>query len=169
MRILLPESLVPVYLKATGANRPFVTEEGARRRIGERFLRPASYGPPSRLEGVRVDRRLPDPNGWPVYDVEPSAPAGHKTRPKSVVVYVHGGGWVNEIVPQHWTLIARIARETHQRVIMPIYPLLPFGTAREVRDGVVDLPRRTRLRSTVATGWRFRRWSDFAFCGTVAS
>lgn len=78
MRILLPESLIPVYLKATGANRPFVTEDGARRRIAERFLRPVSYGPPSRLEGVRVKRRLPDPNGWPVYDVEPSAPAGHR-------------------------------------------------------------------------------------------
>ncbi|PCC57784.1 esterase [Brevibacterium aurantiacum] len=141
MRILPPESLIPVYLKATGANRPFVTEDGACRRIAERFLRPASYGPPSRLEGVRVDRRLPDPNGWPVYDVEPSASAEQKARPKSVVVYVHGGGWVNEIAPQHWTLIARIARETNQRVIVPIYPLLPSGTAREARDGVVELIR----------------------------
>ncbi|PCC45422.1 Acetyl esterase/lipase [Brevibacterium aurantiacum] len=141
MGILLPESLIPVYLKATGANRPFVTEDGARRRIAERFLRPVSYGPPSRLEGVRVKRRLPDPNGWPVYDVEPSAPAGHRALPKSVGVYVHGGGWVNEIAPQHWTLIARIARETNQRVIVPIYPLLPFGTAREVCDGVVELIR----------------------------
>lgn len=141
MRILLPESIVPVYLKAIRANHPFVTEEGARRRVAERFLRPASYGPPSRLEGVRVDRRMPDPNGWPVYDVEPSAPTAHRPRPKAVVVYVHGGGWVNEIAPQHWKLIARIARETNQRVIVPIYPLLPFGTAREVRDGVVELIR----------------------------
>ena len=141
MRLLLPESIVPIYLKATRANRPFVTEEGAHRRIDERFVRPASYAPPSRLEGVSVNRRLSGPSAWPVYDVEPSTPISSWARPKAVVVYVHGGGWVNEIVPQHWRLIARIARKTNQRVIVPIYPLLPFGTAREARDGVVDLIR----------------------------
>lgn len=142
MRILLPESIVPVYLKATRASRPYMTEEGAQRQIRERFLRPASYSPPSLLGGVRVSRRLPDPNGWPVYDVEPATRVAHRTRPQAVVIYVHGGGWVNEIVAQHWKLIARIARETNQRVIVPIYPLLPFGTAREAHDGVVDLLRR---------------------------
>lgn len=141
MRILLPESIVPVYLKATRASRPYMTEEGAQRQIRERSLRPASYSPSSLLGGVRVSRRLPDPNGWPVYDVEPSTRVAHRTRPQAVVIYVHGGGWVNEIAPQHWTLIARIARQTNQRVIVPIYPLLPFGAAREVRDGVIDLIR----------------------------
>lgn len=157
MRILVPESIVPVYLKATRANRPFVTEEGAQRQIRERFLRPASYSPPSLLGGVGVSRRLPDPNGWPVYDVEPSTRVAHGTRPKAVVVYVHGGGWVNEIAPQHWTLIARIARETNQRVIVPIYPLLPFGSAREVRDGVIDL-----IRTELETDHQVRLAGDSA-------
>nr|WP_167951512.1 alpha/beta hydrolase fold domain-containing protein [Brevibacterium marinum] len=134
-----------------------MTAEGARQRIGERFLRPASYAPPSRLQGVRVDRRLPGPKGWPVYDVEPSTPAAHGTRSEAVVVYVHGGGWVNEIAPQHWTLIARIARETDQRVIVPIYPLLPFGTARGARDGVIDL-----IRTELGCGHQVRLAGDSA-------
>lgn len=136
MPIRLPEPFVPVFLKAIRANRPFVTAAGAHDRIRERTLRPTSYGPPERLLGVRVGRRVPNPLGWPVYDVEPTV-----AEPKlsSVVVYVHGGGWVNEIAGQHWQLIARIARETGQRVVVPIYPLVPFGTAREVRDGVVAL------------------------------
>lgn len=157
MRILLPESIIPVYLKATQANRPFMTEEGAHQRIGERFLRPASYGPPSGVKGVRVNRRLPDPKGWPVYDVEPSTPAAQAARPEAVVVYVHGGGWVNEIAPQHWKLIARIARETNQRVIVPIYPLLPFGTARGVRDGVIEL-----IRAELDSGHQVRLAGDSA-------
>ncbi|MGO3846267.1 alpha/beta hydrolase fold domain-containing protein [Agrococcus casei] len=54
---------------------------------------------------------------------------------------MHGGGWVNEIVEPHWQLIARIARETGQRVVVPVYPLIPFGSARAVRDGVIALIR----------------------------
>lgn len=141
MPIRVPEPLIPVFLKATHANRPFISEAGAHRRIRERALRPESYGPPARLEGVRVDRRLPNPLGWPVYDITPEAAGAEEQWPKSVVVYVHGGGWVNEIRLQHWQLSARVARETRQRVVVPIYPLVPFGTAREVRDGVVELVR----------------------------
>ncbi|MEO8907278.1 MAG: hypothetical protein ABI310_04290, partial [Microbacteriaceae bacterium] len=48
---------------------------------------------------------------------------------------------MNEITAQHWKLIARIARETEQRVVVPIHPPLALGTARTVRDGVVDLIR----------------------------
>lgn len=146
MRITLPEAVIPLYLQATKANEPFVTEDGARRRIRERFMRPVSYGPPARLDGVHVERRFPDPLGWPVYDVTPRTTDSHPLKeppgsPLPVVVYVHGGGWVHEIAAQHWRLIARIARETGQRVVVPVYPLLPFGTAREVRDGMVSLIR----------------------------
>ncbi|WP_246081299.1 alpha/beta hydrolase fold domain-containing protein [Homoserinimonas aerilata] len=80
---------------------------------------------------------MSDPSGWPVYDVEPIGAAPRA----SVAVYVHGGGWVNEITGQHWRLIARIARETGQRVVVPVHPLLPLGAARQVRDGVAELAR----------------------------
>ncbi|WP_083508822.1 alpha/beta hydrolase fold domain-containing protein [Arthrobacter alpinus] len=136
MPIRVPDPLIPVFLKMTRANRPFVSEAGAHQRILERTLRPASYGPPGRLRGVRVERRVPNPLGWPVYDVKPED--GGRA---SVVVYVHGGGWVNEMSLPHWRLMARIARESGQRVVAPIYPLVPFGTARQVRDGVVELVR----------------------------
>jgi acetyl esterase/lipase len=139
--IRVPEPLIPVFLKVTRANRAFVSEAGAHQRIRERALRPEPYGPPTRLEGVRVDRRLPNPLAWPVYDVEPADRAQNREGRTSVVVYVHGGGWVNEIRFQHWQLTARVARESRQRVVVPIYPLVPFGTAREVRDGVVELVR----------------------------
>lgn len=138
MTVRIPESLIPLYLKATRANRPFVSEAGAHQRIHERALQPEPYGPPTRMAGVRVNRRVPNPLGWPVYDVEPVGATPNQTR-ASVVIYVHGGAWVNEIRIQHWHLTARVARESRQRVVVPIYPLVPFGTAREVRDGVVAL------------------------------
>lgn len=131
--VVVPGSLVPLFLRAAGANRIFTTAAGARRRVRERELRPAEYGPPSRLRpDVRVD--IARGHDWPMYAVTPSSGA-----PSGAVVYVHGGGWVNEIVSQHWHLAAQIAAEANTTVLLPIYPLVPFGTAGEVVAGVVEL------------------------------
>ncbi|KQQ03458.1 MULTISPECIES: alpha/beta hydrolase fold domain-containing protein [unclassified Rathayibacter] len=131
----VPDALVPLALRLIRANRTFVTADGARRRIRENALRPAASGPPSRLRpGVRVD--VEQVGGWPVYTIRPRRPVGG-------VVYAHGGGWVTEIAPQHWRLAARIADEASVVVTLPIYPLVPFGTALEARDGVLGLVRRS--------------------------
>ncbi len=135
MRAVLPDAVVPLALRMMRANRTFVSADGARKRIRERELRPVPYGPPSRLRpGIRVDVEQFD--GWPVYTILPPETRG-------AVVYVHGGGWVNEIAPQHWHLAARIAAETSTAVVVPIYPLVPFGTAREARDTAAALVRRS--------------------------
>jgi acetyl esterase/lipase len=135
--VTVPSALIPPLLRLMRANRVFVTAEGARRRVRERELRPATYGPPGRLRpDVRVDVVRESPVDWPVYTVTP-----RKGGPRGSVVYVHGGGWVNEIVSQHWTLAAQIAAEANTTVTLPIYPLVPFGTAAEVADGVVALVR----------------------------
>lgn len=155
MPLRVPERLVPLILRARRANRPFVTAEGAHQRLRERFVRPVPFGPPAALDGVRVDRRLPGPTSWPVYDVEPAAATAYSAPRTSTVVYLHGGGWVHEISRQHWHLIARIARETHQRVVVPIHPLLPLGIAREVRDGVLDL-----IRAEYDAGYQVRLAGD---------
>ena len=54
--LTIPGAVVGPALRLIRANRAFVSEAGARRRIRERTLRPASYGPPSTLRSdVRVD------------------------------------------------------------------------------------------------------------------
>jgi acetyl esterase/lipase len=125
--------LVSGYVRVTRMNRPYITAEGARRHLRERTLRPQPYGPPRRLRAdvtVSVRRRY----GWPVYGLAP------KDRPpRGCVVYAHGGGWVNEIVSQHWRLAAQIAAEAGTTVLLPIYPLIPYGTAGEVVGRVADL------------------------------
>ncbi|MBA8815991.1 acetyl esterase/lipase [Microbacterium halimionae] len=132
----LPDALVPIALKLLRANRTFITANGAMRRIRERELRPASYGPPARLrQDIRVD--VEHVGGWPVYTIRPETGRGG-------LVYVHGGGWVNEIAPQHWHLAARLASEASLVVTLPIYPLVPFGTALEALEGVRALVHRSR-------------------------
>ena len=136
--MVIPEKLVPLYIRASRRNRPYQTEAGARHHLDQRTLHPEPFGPPRKMGGdvvVEMTRR----NGWPVYTVTPSG-----VRPSGAVVYAHGGGWVNEIVRQHWQLIGQIAVEARTTVVVPIYPLIPFGTAEQVVGEFVDIVRESR-------------------------
>ena len=128
--MILPQGLIPVALKATRAGAPFITEAAARRRLHERTLRPASYGPPRWLRNDVVISASRTDAGWPAYTLGPRSPGAH-----GHVLYAHGGGWVNEISAQHWQLAAQIAAEARTTVHLLIYPLVPFGTAQQVVDG----------------------------------
>src|SRR5690625_2182243 len=136
--VVIPEMLVPLCIRASRRNRPYATEAGARRHLEQRKLHPEPFGPPRTMGGdvvVDMTRR----NGWPVYTIAPSG-----MRPSGAVVYAHGGGWVNEIVRQHWQLIGQIAVEARTTVVVPIYPLIPFGTAEDVVGEFVDIVRESR-------------------------
>ncbi|MDO9407974.1 alpha/beta hydrolase fold domain-containing protein [Patulibacter sp.] len=128
--------LIAAVFRATGRNRTFISADAARAHVRERAVRPVAFAPPARLRrdvAVHVTRDA----GRPVYVLRPrgSAPAGG-------LVYAHGGGWVNEIASQHWHLAAQIAAEAGVAVTVPIYPLVPFGTAAEVVPWVADLVAR---------------------------
>ncbi|MGY4859819.1 alpha/beta hydrolase fold domain-containing protein [Cryobacterium sp. AP23] len=137
--VTVPSSVIVPALRLMRANRVFVTADAARRRVRALEIRPAAYGPPRRLRpDVRVDVSH---QGWPVYTITPNG-----TAPVGSVVYVHGGGWVNQIARQHWHLAAQIAAEANTTVTVPIYPLVPSGTAAAVAAGVVDLVQQNRDR-----------------------
>ncbi|MRH89101.1 alpha/beta hydrolase fold domain-containing protein [Nocardia sp. SYP-A9097] len=136
----LSRRVVPAYLRIIRANQAFLTAEPARKHLRERSLRPKTYGPPRRLRSdvvVSVDHS----RGWPIYTLIPRT-----GRPRSNVVYVHGGAWVNEIAPQHWQLAADIAGEVGTTVTVPIYPLVPFGTAEQVVHMIAKLVLDNRSR-----------------------
>ena len=144
----LPSRLVPGYLRIMRVNRIYTSADKAAKRIEQLRIRPRPYGPPHRLRrdvSVAVDHGL----GWPVYTLTPRGGpiAGG-------VVYLHGGGWVNQIALQHWHLCAQIAAEAKARVAVPIYPLVPFGTAEQVVSAIVDLvlTRSSRYGSTCLAG-----------------
>lgn len=124
---------LPIALRMQGRTRAYANAESAHAHIAQRELRPLPYGPPLRLRSdvsLAVRRQF----GWPIYTVTPAT-----TAPSGTVVYLHGGAWVNEITTQHWQLAIQIAAEAHARVIVPIYPLVPFATAAEVMPPLVQL------------------------------
>lgn len=137
MAITLSRPILSALVRVTGVSKPFKSEAKAREHVRTYALRPQSYAPPRWLRrdvAIDVDRR----DGWPVYRVTPA-----QAEPSGALVYAHGGGWVNEMSPLHWHLVAALAAEAGTTVIVPIYPLIPFGNAEEVVDGFASIVAET--------------------------
>lgn len=113
--------------------KPPSTSEAGEAAVRAAALRPAAFVPSKRLRrDVFVEHgRL---NDWSVYTVAPASGPSDKS-----VVYIHGGAFYGEISAFHWRLIARIAAETGTRITVPIYPLVPRGTADHVIDTIVAI------------------------------
>ena len=125
--------LAPLVITLRGSKRMFSSAERTLERVARLEKKPVSFAPPSSLSRrVSVQRR--DVDGWPVYDIAPltGAPARH-------VVYLHGGCYVFEIDPVHWTLIRNLVVEAGVHVVVPIMPLAPTGTASTILPRVADL------------------------------
>lgn len=132
MTSVMSRVVIPRYLRLTRANSAYIDADAARARVRERSLRPLSYAPPRRLRGVEVTAA--DVDGWPVYTLTPADGVS-----RGGLVYAHGGGWVGEIASQHWHLAARLAAQVGLTVTVPIYPLIPTGTAATVIPRVAEL------------------------------
>jgi acetyl esterase/lipase len=129
----LRSALLTPIIRGMGGKREFSSPELTMRRAEEHLLRPESFAPPKNIDKtVRITVR--EVGGWPVYTVTPrDRPANRRA------LYAHGGAWVHEISPFHWWLVARLAVNTGTEFTVPIYPLVPRGTAAEVVPGVADL------------------------------
>ncbi|MGW4634458.1 alpha/beta hydrolase fold domain-containing protein [Nocardia sp. NPDC004415] len=117
--------VLPAFLRLTRRNRKYLDVAAAHAYIAQCAASPASYLPPKRLRGVTVTQT--EDHGWPVFTLTPSS-----GRSRGGLVYAHGGGWVGEIATPHWRLAARLAAELDLTVTVPIYPLIPTGTAAQV-------------------------------------
>jgi acetyl esterase/lipase len=71
--------------------------------------------------------------GTPVWTLQPANPSGQ------YVVALHGGGFSIQPTVLHWLDYANLARATGATVIVPIYPLVPEGTAATVVPQTADL------------------------------
>ncbi len=58
------------------------------------------------------------------------------------ILYLHGGGYVNQPFDQHWTFLQEICRRTHSRIVVPIYPKAPNYTVVTSFEKVLPLYER---------------------------
>ncbi|MFI5618734.1 alpha/beta hydrolase fold domain-containing protein [Streptomyces sp. NPDC051567] len=110
-----------------------MSAEAVRTRVARSARRPASHLPPRSLGRVaEVSRTFV--GAWPVYDVSPLG-----AEPAVRVLYVHGGGYVDELVRPHWALIRTLVERAGARVVVPAYVLAPRGTADRSVPAAADL------------------------------
>ena len=101
--------------------RIYASAEGLQRGIAQ-VRRTGPAAPPAPGTALNVQRR--DLAGHPVFTLAPARPV-HAPRP---VLYLHGGGYVRPITPQHWGFLAWLVRTTGCEVTVPLYPLAPEST-----------------------------------------
>lgn len=124
-KLSLMGRLMPSIMRLRRSNRNHLTRDHVRRHLAQLTEQPESFDPPKRLRrGVRVETR--DEHGWPIHRISPTGINTHGT-----VIYLHGGGWVDEAAQQHWWLVQQIAAEAGVTVIMPVYPLIQAGGTAE--------------------------------------
>jgi epsilon-lactone hydrolase len=121
--------LLPIKKKLASA-------AAVREHVRKAASRPASHEPTGLGRGVAVT--LNNVMGWPVYHTAPSAgpDAGNH------VLFLHGGGFINEIVRAHWRFVGFLTREARVRCVVPIYPLAPRATAKEIVPTTGELLRK---------------------------
>ncbi|MBQ7248152.1 MAG: alpha/beta hydrolase [Lachnospiraceae bacterium] len=103
-----------------------------------------------RIENIRKrgEKRYEYPHLCPDADISESEICGIRTyilqrekRGDRVLVYIHGGGFVQEMLPMHWFFLDDIAAMTGAAVYIPIYPLAPFCTYRDLYPKIIDYYR----------------------------
>lgn len=103
--------------------RRTATRDAGRKRLAE----PKGPSTPPRKVTDRFEVETREVGGFPVHVVR--RPGGAPVR--GTVVYLHGGAYVSEIAPQHWTLVTEVAEEVGCEVWVPVYGLAPEHDALE--------------------------------------
>jgi acetyl esterase/lipase/precorrin-6B methylase 2 len=110
----------------TGRKKWWASDAVVQERARRLALRPAPHRPVRLGRNVTVNLRFAE--GWPVYHVEPARSGSARHH----VIFLHGGAYIHEIVGSHWSFIGYLVDETNTHCVVPIYPLAPRGTAKEV-------------------------------------
>jgi epsilon-lactone hydrolase len=114
---------------------------GIRKRLGlarlGRKAKTAALPPASIHKQVRISSDFDF--GFELNTVNPPA------KTKRVIIYLHGGGYVNPIAKQHWQLIAQLSVETEALVYVPRYGLAPEHNVSEAIEFVSKVFARAKV------------------------
>lgn len=122
-------------LRALPIRKKLASAQAVQETVRRLATHPAPHAPSGLGRGVDV--HLEHVGGWPVYRTARAA------APDSgnYVVFLHGGGFIHEIVRAHWKFIAHLNRKAGARCVVPIYPLVPHATVKDVVPATGELLR----------------------------
>jgi monoterpene epsilon-lactone hydrolase len=125
--------LMPLVITIRGGKRRYRSAEKTLAHVKQRAAHPVTSAPPASLRRS-VDVTRMKIAGWQVYVVTPRGAEAAKRG-----LYLHGGSYVYEIAPQHWTLIADLVASAGIAMTVPIFPLAPAETANTIVPKAADL------------------------------
>jgi monoterpene epsilon-lactone hydrolase len=130
----LQARIVEWLLPLAGAKRVFASEEAVRRDI----VRIRRHGPALPGAIMRWRHRIAERafGSCRVFTVAPRRAATSRH-----ILYLHGGGYFSPIMHAHWSLVGRLVRRLRCTATVPLYPLAPEHTAREVIAHMMALAR----------------------------
>lgn len=118
--------------RSIGVKKRWASADTVQAQVQKLKLRPASYEPKRLGRDVEVAKATTA--GWPIYTLTPT-----NTENSNLILYLHGGGYINEMAGRHWRFIKDICVKAQARSIVPIYPVAPNGTAEKIVPVVVEL------------------------------
>ncbi|MBZ9519831.1 alpha/beta hydrolase fold domain-containing protein [Bacillus safensis] len=71
------------------------------------------------------------------------------SQKQKVILYIHGGAWVNQPLDFHWWYMDKMARSLNAKVIAPIYPKLPHYSYQDTYPKILNLYK--EILKTVAS------------------
>lgn len=110
-----------LLLHAMRRRRIYASAESLQRGIAQ-VRSSGAAAPPAPSAALSVQRR--ELAGHPVFTLAPARPV----RAPRPVLYLHGGGYVRPITPQHWGFLNWLVRTSGCEVTVPLYPLAPEST-----------------------------------------
>jgi acetyl esterase/lipase len=125
--------LAPLVITLRGTKRLLSSAQRTMDQVARLQGRPDPYEPPARLAKT-VEISLDTTSGWPVYRVSPRGVAAPLRA-----LYLHGGCYVFQIDPVHWSVVAKLAIEAGAQITVPIMPLAPRGRASDVVPAVAEI------------------------------
>ncbi|MDN5006148.1 alpha/beta fold hydrolase [Bradyrhizobium sp. GCM10027634] len=131
----LQSRLFNLLLGQLSYKQQFASAEAVQAHVAKFAREPATFEPVGLGRGVEAV--LTKMGGWPVYYTAPSS--GHEGC--NHVMFLHGGGYINEIVAAHWRFIGEMTRRAGVVCVVPIYPLAPRATAKDVVPATAELLR----------------------------
>lgn len=107
--------VVKLLLRAMRLRKPFETYDLDIRRVRKHNL---SEPEPGMYKGCTLEKT--EHEGFAFWRLTPVKSSGRK-----VLIYFHGGGYVEGMVKEQWSTISKISRQSGATVLIPDYPLAP--------------------------------------------
>jgi acetyl esterase/lipase len=129
----IQSKLLKTVLRIAKVNKMWKLTGNELRKYIEKKQLSDSHEPPKKIQSkYNISRK--EINGYCYYIMSPSKGVGKKH-----ILYLHGGGYVYEIMSPHWEFLGRLVDALQCTVTIPIYPLAPKHQHQEVYDMIVPL------------------------------